>query len=120
MQDLIAGLQTVRDIGNSTALTRFARREVAPGRLAEAELEEFFRNGLVTFWHQCGTAKMGRDAMSVVDGELRVHGVEALRVADASILPRVTRGNTMAPCVVIGERAAELLRARHGLQGRAA
>jgi choline dehydrogenase len=63
----------------------------------------------VTFWHQSGTAKMGRDSMSVVDSELKVYGVEGLRVADASILPRVTTGNTMAPCVVIGERAAELL-----------
>jgi len=115
MKDLIAGLQTVRDIGNSAALRRFTRGEVAPGRLADAELQNFFRNGLVTFWHQCGTVKLGRDGMSVVDGELRVHGVEALRVADASILPRVTRGNTMAPCVVIGERAAEFLRARHNL-----
>jgi choline dehydrogenase-like flavoprotein len=49
---------------------------------------------------------MGRDAMSVVDGELKVYGVDSLRIADASILPRVTRGNTMAPCVGIGEQAA--------------
>ena len=61
------------------------------------------------FWHQSGTAKMGRDAMSVVDGELKVYGVEGLRIADASILPRVTTGNTMAPCVIVGERAAQLL-----------
>jgi choline dehydrogenase len=84
-------------------------REVAPGALNGVDLEQFFRDGLVTFWHQCGTAKMGRDAMSVVDGRLRVYGVEGLRVADASIMPRVTTGNTMAPCVVIGERAADFL-----------
>lgn len=58
---------------------------------------------------------MGRDAMSVVDGKLKVYGVDRLRIADASILPRVTTGNTMAPCVVIGERAAEILRAEHQL-----
>jgi choline dehydrogenase len=52
---------------------------------------------------------MGRDAMSVVDGKLNVYSVDGLRIADASILPRVTTGNTMAPCVVIGERAAEIL-----------
>ena len=52
---------------------------------------------------------MGRDPMSVVDGRLRVYGVEGLRVADASIMPRVTTGNTMAPCVVIGEQAATFL-----------
>ena len=69
----------------------------------------------MTFWHQCCTAKMGRDAMSVVDGRLKVYGVEGLRVADASILPRVTTGNTMAPCVVIGERAAAILQDQHNV-----
>jgi len=56
---------------------------------------------------------MGRDAMSVVDSKLKVYGAEGLRIADASIMPRVTTGNTMAPCVVIGERAAEILGAAH-------
>jgi choline dehydrogenase len=72
-------------------------------------LERFFRDGLVTYWYQCGTAKMGRDRTSVVDGDLRVYGVEGLRIADGSILPRVTTANTMAPCVVIGEQAAARL-----------
>jgi choline dehydrogenase-like flavoprotein len=62
-----------------------------------------------------GTAKMGRDAMSVVDGWLKVYGVEGLRVADASILPRVTTGNTMAPCVVVGERAVDILQKEHSV-----
>jgi choline dehydrogenase len=84
-------------------LRPFAGREIAPGSLKAAELERFFRDGLGTFWHQSCTAKMGRDAMSVVDGKLKVYGVDGLRVADASIMPRVTTGNTMAPCVVIGE-----------------
>ena len=53
---------------------------------------------------------MGRDEMSVVDSRLKVYGIDNLRVADASIMPRVTTGNTMAPCVIIGERAAELIR----------
>ena len=53
---------------------------------------------------------MGRDAASVVDGELRVYGLDNLRIADASIMPRVTTGNTMAACVVIGERTAEMLK----------
>jgi choline dehydrogenase len=74
-----------------------------------AELEQFFRDGLKTHWHQSGTAKMGRDAMSVVDGKLKVYGIDGLRIADASIMPRVTTGNTMAPCVVIGEQAAAIL-----------
>jgi choline dehydrogenase-like flavoprotein len=66
-------------------------------------------NGLETFWHQCGTAKMGRDEMSVVDGKLKVYGIEGLRIADASVMPRVTSGNTMAPCVIIGEQAAKFM-----------
>jgi choline dehydrogenase len=81
-----------------------------PGPISGTELERFFRNGLGTFWHQSGTAKMGCDEISVVDSQLKVYGVDSLRIADASILPRVTTGNTMAPCVVIGEQAAAFLR----------
>ena len=110
LEDLITGLSLAREIGNSSALQPFTAREVAPGVLSVAELEQFFRDGLGTHWHQSGTAKMGRDAMSVVDSNLKVYGVDGLRVADASILPRVTTGNTMAPCVIIGERAADALR----------
>jgi choline dehydrogenase len=56
---------------------------------------------------------MGRDFMSVVDGHLRVYGIDNLRIADGSIMPRISTGNTMAPCVVIGERCAEILKAHH-------
>ncbi|MDT5290860.1 MAG: choline dehydrogenase [Mycobacterium sp.] len=69
----------------------------------------------MTYWHQTGTAKMGQGAMSVVDATLKVHGIEHLRIANGSIMPRVTTGNTMAPYVVIGERAAETLQAEHTL-----
>jgi choline dehydrogenase len=58
---------------------------------------------------------MGHDAMSVVDGSLKAHGIDNLRIADGSIMPRITTGNTMAPCVVIGERAPEILKARHSV-----
>ena len=58
---------------------------------------------------------MGRDSMSVVDANLKVYGIENLRIADGSVMPRVTTGNTMAPCVIIGERAGEILRADHKL-----
>jgi choline dehydrogenase len=92
------------------AFRPYVKGEAGLGNLNEADLERFIRNGLVTFWHQCSTAKMGRDSMSVVDGKLKVYGIEGLRIADASILPHVTTENTMAPCVVIGERAAEILR----------
>jgi choline dehydrogenase len=111
----IAAVQLCREIGNSAALRPFTKREAMPGNLEGAELEEFIRDAAATFWHQSGTAKMGQDAMSVVDGSLKVIGIEHLRIADGSIMPRVTTGNTMAPCVVIGERAAEILKAQHAL-----
>lgn len=114
MTDLIAGIARAREIGNAGPLQRFAKREIHPGPIHGPELEQFLRNGLVTFWHQSCTAKMGSDSDSVVDAQLRVHGVDGLRIADASVLPHVTRGNTMAPCVVVGEQAADFLRNAHG------
>jgi choline dehydrogenase-like flavoprotein len=109
----IACLETLREIGNSAELRPFVAREVMPGDLSGAELEDYLRNAVTTYWHESGTAKMGQDAMSVVDGQLRVYGVENLRVADASIMPRITSADTMAPCVVIGERAAQFIKAAH-------
>ena len=87
-----------------------------PGALKGSALDDFIRNAAGTYFHESGTAKMGRDAMAVVDGALRVYGVEGLRVADASIMPTIATGNTMAPTVVIAERAAEILRVAHGLR----
>ena len=109
----LAGVELCREVGNSQALRSFARREVMPGNLKGSELQNFIRNAAISYWHQSSTARMGRDAMSVVDGELRVYGLDNLRIADASIKPRVTTGNIMAPCVVIGERAAEMLKIAH-------
>ena len=109
----IGGVQLCREIGNSAVFRPFVKREVMPGNLKGAELENFIRDSVVTYWHQTCTAKMGRDSMSVVDGQLKVYGIENLRIADGSIMPRVTTGNTMAPCVVIGERAAEILKTQH-------
>jgi choline dehydrogenase len=84
-----------------------------PGDLAGTELETYLRDAVTTYWHECGTAKMGRDSMSVVDGHLKVYGIEGLRVADASIIPRISTANTMAPCVVIGELAAQFIKVDH-------
>jgi choline dehydrogenase len=106
-------LAGMREIGNSMQLRPHVKREVMPGMLTDDGFEEYLRDAAITYWHQAGTAKMGRDDMSVVDGDLRVYGIEGLRVAGASILPRLTTGNTMAPCVVIAERAAELIAATH-------
>ena len=115
LKTAIACVELCREIGNAAALRPFAKREVMPGNLRGTELENYIRDAAVTFWHQTCTAKMGLDAMSVVDGNLKVYGVENLCIADGSIMPRVTTGNTMAPCVVIGERAAEILKAKHKL-----
>ena len=80
-----------------------------PGNLNGAELEDFVRDAASSSAHQTGTAKMGSDALSVVDAQLKVYGVEGLRIADASVMPRITTGNTMAPCVLIGARAGALI-----------
>ncbi|MFC0396810.1 GMC family oxidoreductase [Paraburkholderia rhizosphaerae] len=104
-----------RDVGNSAPLRPFTKREWLPGTFDDEGLDEFIRNATVSHSHQSCTAKMGRDEMSVVDSRLRVYGIDRLRIADASVLPRVTTGNTMAPCVVIGERAADMLMQDHSL-----
>ena len=112
----IACAELCREIGNSAALRPFTKREVMPGNLKGPALEDFIRDAASTYHHQTCTAKMGRDSMSVVDGQLKVYGIENLRIADGSIMPRVTTGNTMAPCIIIGERAAEALRTEHKLE----
>jgi choline dehydrogenase len=116
--DLGAALTTIelaRQIGNHKAFGRLVKGEALPGKLDRRAMETYARNAAVTFWHQACTAKMGRDALSVVDSRLKVYGVERLRIADTSILPEITSGNTMAPCVVIGERAAEMIGTAQGL-----
>jgi choline dehydrogenase len=108
-------IRLVQELGAQRAFRGLVKAERLPGRLAPAALEHYVRNAAVTYWHQSCTAKMGRDAMSVVDSRLRVYGLQGLRIADASVMPHVTSGNTMAPCVVIGERAVQEIRSAHGL-----
>jgi choline dehydrogenase len=115
MKAAIASIEICREIASSPALRPFVRRELMPGKLKGSALADFVRDGIVTYWHQAGSAKMGRDPMSVVDSNLKVYGVDNLRIADGSIMPRVTTGNTMAPCVVIGERAAEIIKRQYNL-----
>ncbi len=114
---LLRAIALCREIGNSAPLRPFAARELMPGPLGASAMETWLRQAAGTYFHQSCTARMGRDKMAVVDGSLRVYGVRGLRVADASVMPDITTGNTMAPCVVIGERAADLIRASHGLRG---
>jgi len=113
MKAAVVCVELCREVGNSRPLRPYTKREVMPGPLKGAALEDFIRDAAATYHHQTCTAKMGRDSMSVVDSKLRVYGIENLRIADGSIMPRVTTGNTMAPCVVIGERAGEILRQAH-------
>ncbi len=108
-------VDAMREVGNSALLRRLFRREVMPGDLKGENMLAYLRDAALSYWHQVGTAKMGLDPLAVVDGSLKVHGIENLRVADGSIMPRITTGNTMAPCVVIGERAAEEIKAEHRL-----
>lgn len=114
-EDMAAARATVelsREVGNHAAFDGLIKREVVPQKRDARAMDAFIRNSAVTFWHQSCTAKMGRDSMSVVDSQLRVYGIENLRIADASVFPRIPVGNLMAPCVVVGERAADLLLAR--------
>ncbi len=115
MAAALAAVELCRELGNSEGLSPLVAAETAPGARDRSGMIDFVRRSAVTYWHQTSTAKMGRDNMSVVDNELKVYGIEGLRIADASIMPRITTGNTMAPCVVIGERAADLIGISHGL-----
>ncbi len=116
MAAALAAVELCRELGNSEGFCPLVTGETAPGPRDRSGMIDFIRRSAVTYWHQTSTAKMGRDSMSVVDGDLKVYGIEGLRIADASIMPRITTGNTMAPCVVIGERAADLIRKMHFLE----
>jgi len=113
VQTAIACVEVCRELGNTDAFEPLVARESLPGALGAAEMERFVRDSAVTYWHQTCSAKMGRDAMSVVDSKLRVYGIDRLRIADGSVMPRITTGNTMAPCVIIGEKAARALQDAH-------
>lgn len=107
MELLIKGVERCREIGHASALDEFRGEEVWP---EQDDLEEHIRESASTVYHPVGTAKMGNDDMAVVDDRLRVHGVDGLRVVDASIMPTIPGGNTNAPAIAIGERASEFIR----------
>jgi choline dehydrogenase len=111
MRTLKYATELCLEIGNSPAMRSFARREILPRPVYKDDFEDFIRNGVTSYGHATCTAKMGRDTMSVVDPDLKVYGIDNLRIADGSIMPEITTGNTMAPCVLIGEVAAEKLKA---------
>jgi choline dehydrogenase len=108
---MVRAVQQVREIGEEKSLGDWRAREVAPGPYVrtDAEVAAYIKRTLLSYHHQVGTCRMGIDRTAVVDPQLRVHGVAGLRVADASVMPSVTSGNTHAPAVMIGERCADLI-----------
>jgi choline dehydrogenase len=108
---MVVALELCREIGRQRSLAEWTAEELYPGRGVRTadELRDYVRRTAITYHHQVGTCRMGLDELAVVDPELRVYGVDGLRVADASVMPLVTSGNTHAPTVMIGERAAELV-----------
>ena len=108
---LTEGMRIARRVGAAPSLAHYVDHELYPGdsRQSDDELLEFCRRSGGTVYHPVGTCKMGRDANAVVDDRLRVHGVPGLRVADASIMPTLVSGNTNAPTIMIGEKAAAMI-----------
>ena len=104
-------MEITRELGNSEAMKPFVKREILPGPVAGEALDNLIRDAAMSMHHPTCTAKMGQDNLSVVDAKLRVYGVKNLRIADGSIMPTITTGNTQASCVIIGERLAEILSA---------
>ncbi len=111
LERLVAAIGLCRRMGAADALGAWGAIEQYPGRSIDtpAGLRTYARETAITYHHQVGTCKMGNDEAAVVDPRLRVHGIDGLRVADASIMPTVTTGNTNAPSIMIGERAAEFM-----------
>jgi choline dehydrogenase len=118
LEPLLSGLRMAREFAAAGPLARHCTVEMAPGPAVrtEDEMREYIRRDLGTLYHPVGTCAMGGDSRlaasrltSVVDPELRVRGVEGLRVVDASVIPVLPRGNTNAPVIAIAERAADLI-----------
>ena len=107
----IAGIRMVRDVVEQPAFAAYRGREIAPGAdvRSDADLTRWLRASAMTTFHPVGTCRMGTDPMAVVDARLMVHGIAGLRVADASVMPVIVSGNTNAPAIMIGEKAAEFI-----------
>jgi choline dehydrogenase len=109
---LVHGVKLCRRIGQARAFDAFRGTEIYPGPAAQSDqaLVDYIRRMAESCYHPVGTCKMGHDAMAVVDPRLRVHGIEGLRVADASIMPTIVSGTTNAPTIMIAEKAADLIK----------
>lgn len=113
MDRLIRGFKLMRHILAQPALAAIGGRELAASAAAQtdAEIEHFIRDHADTIYHPAGSCRMGNGPLDVVDAQLRVRGIEALRVVDASIMPRLVGGNTNAPVIMIAEKAADMIKA---------
>ena len=112
VQKSLTAIKLTRQLFQNSAFDEFRGAEIAPGAdvTSDEALIDYIRNTGSTVWHPVGTCKMGNDSMAVVDSELRVRGIEGLRVVDASIMPTITTGNTNAPTFMIAEKAADLIK----------
>ena len=112
---MLDGIRLIRKVAKTSAIQSYIEREYIPGPdvSSDADLLEYIRANGNTIFHPCGTCKMGNDELAVVDEQLRVHGVDGLRVADASIMPTVLSGNTNAGCIMIGEKLADMMTGEH-------
>jgi choline dehydrogenase-like flavoprotein len=113
---LVRGFKLMRYILSRPALAELEGQEQADSAAAEtdAQIEQFIRNHADTIYHPVGSCRMGPGPLDVVDAELRVHGLDGLRVVDASIMPRIVGGNTNAPVIMIAEKAADMIKASQG------
>jgi choline dehydrogenase len=107
----------VRELFNQKAFDPYRGDEIVPGPKvqADADIDAYHRATGESLYHPVGTCKMGQDDMAVVDTQLRVRGLEALRVVDASVMPRLVSGNTNAPTIMIAEKAADMILGRAAL-----
>ena len=114
LEALVRGMKIVRRLVQAPAMDAYRGEEVFPGPKAttDEEIRQFIRDTLGTTFHPAGTCKMGRDRMAVVDPELRVRGIDGLRVIDASVMPNVISGNTNAPTIMIAEKGADMILGR--------
>jgi len=109
---MLHGVRTVRRLFAASPFAPYRVAEISPGAEVQSddEVEDFVRSTGTTLYHVSGTCRIGTDPMAVVDPRLRVHGIDGLRVADASVMPSVTTGNTNATTIMIGEKAAAMIR----------
>jgi choline dehydrogenase-like flavoprotein len=108
---LVEGMKITRRLVEAPAMDALRGLELTPGKdaVTDEQFLESARDIAQSNWHPASTCRMGSDPLAVVDNRLRVHGLEGLRVVDASIMPTVVSGNTNAACIMIGEKASDLI-----------